>query len=242
MAKLVQLTLYSDTPEIIIEKKDNYTEFVQKFELRKTTDDCYTPPAVYDAVIKWLKKNYLLKGTERIVRPFKPGGDYLNEDYSGDCVVVDNPPFSIYAKIVKNYVRLGVKFFLFAPALTTFIPTAEGVSYVIAAAIIIYENGARVRTNFCTNLTEYNIIDNDLKQAIEEAQFTKKARQKNNDMPQNYFSSAQLCKYVKYCNFSMFTNTNDYCTHDMKNKKIFGAAIRFTNVDVERLKNYSNEQ
>ena len=33
-----------------------YYEFISKFEERHTTDDCYTPPAVYDVVSDWAAK------------------------------------------------------------------------------------------------------------------------------------------------------------------------------------------
>ena len=32
------------------EKFNDYEGFVEKFKPKKTTDDCYTPPAVYEAV------------------------------------------------------------------------------------------------------------------------------------------------------------------------------------------------
>lgn len=38
----------------ISEEDEEYQEFLKKFELKKTTDDCYTPPKVYDAVAKWV--------------------------------------------------------------------------------------------------------------------------------------------------------------------------------------------
>ena len=34
-----------------------------------------------------------------VVRPLWPGGDYEAFEYPQDCVVVDNPPFSILARI-----------------------------------------------------------------------------------------------------------------------------------------------
>jgi len=98
---------------------DDYAEFLKKFEVKKTTDDCYTPPRVYDAVKDWCVNEYGLDG-RRIVRPFHPGSDYKSFAYQAGDVVIDNPPFSIIAKIVRFYKSLGVDFFLFAPALTTF--------------------------------------------------------------------------------------------------------------------------
>lgn len=78
---------------------DGYTDFVEKFKPKKTTDDCYTPELVYDAVAEWVAKEYGLD-RECFVRPFWPGADYERESYPEGCVVVDNPPFSILSKIL----------------------------------------------------------------------------------------------------------------------------------------------
>ena len=77
---------------------NDYDGFVEKFKPKKTTDDCYTPPAVYDAVLQYVREKYNIDDDVPIVRPFYPGGDYENYDYPEGCVVVDNPPFSIFAK------------------------------------------------------------------------------------------------------------------------------------------------
>ena len=39
-------------------KSKTYDEFVEKFKPKKTTDDCYTPPLVYDAVRDWACEKY----------------------------------------------------------------------------------------------------------------------------------------------------------------------------------------
>lgn len=54
-------------------ESDEYQEFVKKFEQAKTTDDCYTPDGVYDAVADWVAKEYKLD-RKKFVRPFFPGG------------------------------------------------------------------------------------------------------------------------------------------------------------------------
>ena len=81
-----------------MKKNIDYNSFVEKFKPKITTDDCYTPEYIYDAVLTWLKNNANLKDKE-IIRPFWPGGDYKTVNYTKDCVVVDNPPFSILAEI-----------------------------------------------------------------------------------------------------------------------------------------------
>ena len=85
----------------------------------KTTDDCYTPPNIYEAVVDWCEKEYSIDRT-KIVRPFYPGGDYEHYPYKEDSVVIDNPPFSILSKIVRFYNENNIKYFLFAPTLTLF--------------------------------------------------------------------------------------------------------------------------
>lgn len=131
------------------EDSEEYQDFLAKFEAKKTTDDCYTPPKVYDAVADYVAKNYGLKKTS-FVRPFVPGGDYENFDYPNGCAVVDNPPFSILAEILNFYKKNGIKFFLFAPALTLF--SSSSSSALCTGVGITYENGALVNTSFLTNL------------------------------------------------------------------------------------------
>lgn len=132
------------------EGNDEYNEFLDKFDPKKTTDDCYTPDVVYDAVADWVANEYGLKKTD-FVRPFYPGGDYQTEKYKTGAVVVDNPPFSILAEIVKYYADKGIKFFLFAPTLTLFSSSSSCCSLCIGIAVT-YENGANVNTSFLTNL------------------------------------------------------------------------------------------
>ena len=39
----------------VADRMNDYDGFVEKFKPKKTTDDCYTPPAVYDAVVGWCR-------------------------------------------------------------------------------------------------------------------------------------------------------------------------------------------
>ena len=129
-------------------KNINYDDFVEKFKPKKTTDDCYTPPLVYDAVLGWARK-HLDIGDRPVVRPFYPGGDFEHYDYPENCVVIDNPPFSIFSKICDWYVAHDISFLLFAPAMTSI---RKNCTYIGAACSIIYENGANVNTTFVTNM------------------------------------------------------------------------------------------
>lgn len=127
-----------------------YKAFTEKFKPKKTTDDCYTPPEVYDAILAWVCEHYGIDA-ETVVRPFYPGGDYQHEDYAGK-VVVDNPPFSILSQIERFYCDNGVPFFLFAPALTC-LPRDTRVTVLACSTPIEYENGAVVSTCFVTNMS-----------------------------------------------------------------------------------------
>lgn len=130
---------------------NDYDGFVEKFKPKKTTDDCYTPKPVYDAVVSWIRENADIEGKE-IVRPFYPGGDYEHYDYPENCVVIDNPPFSIISKILRFYHERNILFFLFAPHLTLF--STKGITWtcIVCDVHIIYENGAKVKTSFASNL------------------------------------------------------------------------------------------
>ena len=128
-----------------------FKEFTAKFEPKKTTDDCYTPPLVYEAVAGWVAREYGVQ-PDRFKRPFWPGGDYKRETVPEGWTVVDNPPFSIIAQIVRHYIHAGVRFFLFAPTLTLFSGHERRACYIPCGVSITYENGAQVNTSFVTNL------------------------------------------------------------------------------------------
>ena len=147
---------------------EEYQAFLEKFEAKKTTDDCYTPDNIYNAVKKWCVEKYGLQG-KKFIRPFYPNGDYQKEDYSGDCVVLDNPPFSIISEICEWYTERGIKFFMFAPTLTLLGIARGTMKYVACGAGVTYENGANVSTSFVTNLGDKKIIASaELREIVEE--------------------------------------------------------------------------
>ena len=134
------------------EEDEEYQAFVEKFETKRTTDDCYTPDMVYEAVADWVAKEYGIDRS-RFVRPFYPGGDYQAYNYKPDAVVVDNPPFSILSEILRWYQEHEIDFFLFAPALTLFNSASSSAGCAIPTGVAItYENGANVSTSFLTSL------------------------------------------------------------------------------------------
>lgn len=186
-----------------MEMTGEYAAFVEKFKPKKTTDECYTPDNVYAAAHDWAVKEYGLEGA-RIIRPFYPGGDYKKEDYSGDCAVIDNPPFSILAEICRWYNQRGIRFFLFGPAKTLFIGSgADGINYVICDADIMYDNGATVRTGFITNMGQYRItVAPDLHEAIKAADDENRKEVKKSlpkyDYPDHVLTAARIQRIAKY--------------------------------------------
>ena len=152
------------------EKFNDYEGFVEKFKPKKTTDDCYTPPAVYEAVKAWACQKYSIDPA-RTVRPFWPGGDYEHFDYPDGAVVLDNPPFSCLAKIVRFYQARQIHYFLFAPGLTALGLTRHGAGIVYADSRITYHNGAVVNTAFATSYGP-NVVEiaPDLGKAVKDAQ------------------------------------------------------------------------
>lgn len=186
-------------------KSKTYDEFVEKFKPKLTTDDCFTPPLVYDTVLGWVCKEYGVDPA-RVVRPFWPGADYTAWDYPDGCVVVDNPPFSILAKICGYYLDRGIRFFLFAPSLTALSgKNCMKLNHIICDADITYANGANVRTAFVTNLGNDDIVLQtapSLGKAINAA--ARKIRAETvravpkYDYPPHVVTAAMLQRYSKY--------------------------------------------
>ena len=184
---------------------EEYQEFLAKFEAKKTTDDCYTPPIVYEAVADYVERTYGVK-KKHFVRPFVPGGDYEHFDYPAGCVVVDNPPFSILAEILAFYKEKGIDFFLFAPGLTCLSSVSSSSSCVLCAGVeIIYENGASVNTSFCTSFDAgkvrlksapelYKVVD----EAAQKAAKENKVELPKYSYPDEIVSAAMVNRYSKY--------------------------------------------
>ena len=135
----------------------DYESFIKKFtENPKTTDECWTPQDVWEAVRDFVDTIYPLKD-KQILRPFYPGGDYKNAEYPENGVVIDNPPFSMFTSICKFYQERDIPFFLFGPGLTIFSVIKYGCSVVVVANQLTFSNGAKVRCNFATNLLGDNV-------------------------------------------------------------------------------------
>ena len=130
---------------------NDYESYVAKFaDQAKTTDDTYTPRDVYEAVLTYVRSVYDM--TDKVVlRPFYPGGDYENAEYPENGVVIDNPPFSLFVPIVEFYTVRNVPFFIFGSGLTI-TNCCRYCTAVIIAEQITFENGAKIKCNFASNL------------------------------------------------------------------------------------------
>lgn len=229
----------NDIQNVISQKKsdvfNDYDGFVEKFKPKKTTDDCYTPPVVYDAILGWLRENANIEGRE-IVRPFYPGGDFERYEYPEGCIVVDNPPFSILAKICRWYKARNIDFFLFSPHLTLFSARNIGWTCIVTSAPIIYENGANVRTDFVSTLFgDIRIMTApELRRRIVAA--CKQAKQNKQNKPQppkykypnNVTSAALLGKIAPYVEFVVRASECQFISRlDSQNggQGIFGGGV-----------------
>ena len=224
-------------------RRESYEQFVEKFKPKKTTDDCYTPDNIYEIVKGWAVKRYEI--TEKIVRPFCPGGDYEKEDYT-DAVVIDNPPFSIFTKIIDFYLVNGVKFFLFYQTKTLFSSYREGVCYLPCNVSITYENGASVNTSFVTNMSSHLIeTAPDLHAAIDKAN-RENERKRHKQLPRMEYPDevitatrmAGLCKYGQQITIDRdeahFTRALD---EQRKHKKsIYGAGYILSSKAADRVR------
>jgi hypothetical protein len=178
---------------------EEYNEFLDKFETKKTTDDCYTPEIVYDAIADWVAAEYSLNRSD-FVRPFYPGGDYQRFKYDQCNVVVDNPPFSILSEIISWYSDHEILFFLFAPQLTLFSSSSSSSCCLPCGVDITYENGAVVPTSFVTNLEDNRIrIIPELYKIVDEAN-DKNQEQFKRLLPKykypDYVITAAMCNYI----------------------------------------------
>ena len=185
------------------EGEEEYSEFLEKFEAKHTTDDCYTPVKVYDAVASWVEKEYGVN-RKKFVRPFYPGGDYQKEKYKKGDIVVDNPPFSIMSEIINFYMETEQPFFLFAPCMAIFYYlNREGVCAVCVQSSVIYENGAVVPTSFLTNLDTCRArtaseLHKAIKQAVDEIKAESRKELPKYSYPDFVATAAMLGKFSKY--------------------------------------------
>nr|DAY40682.1 MAG TPA: ParB protein [Caudoviricetes sp.] len=230
-----------DMEDFGFDLSDEYENFIDKFQEKKTTDDCYTPQNVYDAVKEYVVKKYNLGGRE-IIRPFYPGGDYQNYKYPENCIVIDNPPFSIITSICDWYNENGIDFFLFAPYLTNFGARAN---HILTDVTTTYENGAKVNTAFLTNLGDVFIESNPELQKIIEEENRKNIREEKPEVakykyPKEVITSTKIGYLAKWGvkvelkeNECMFFRALD--KQKENGKGIFGNGFLVSKAAAERL-------
>ncbi len=214
--------------------RNDYDSFIEKFKIKKTTDECYTPPEVYEAVKNYVCNRYGINPA-KVVRPFYPGGDYKSFHYSDGAVVIDNPPFSILEQICNFYLDNDIPFFMFAPSLTVLSGNRSSMrmNHIICDSSIIYDNGAIVKTSFVTSYGFPNILESspELTQIINSMvkHNTMKRKLPRYEYPLAVLTAAMVQKYSRYG--IDFAVKNDEAIHisaldiqRAKKKRIFGSA------------------
>ena len=209
--------------------RPTYEEFVEKFKAKKTTDDCYTPEKVYNAIRDWVAEEYHVDA-DKFVRPFYPGGDYEHFDYVPDCVVVDNPPFSILSQIVKFYLYYNIKFFIFAPYKTLFNYGYLDVCLIGAGTDIIYENGAKVSTSFITNLEAPGVRSAPKLYRMVEAAIREIKKEDTKQLPKYKYPPEVLTFYtiekLGHCNIDIkFTKEDLHFVRGLDSQREYGKNI-----------------
>lgn len=216
---------------------EEYTRFVNKFALKKTTDDCYTPPEIYNAVKDWCLDKYNLNSA-RILRPFYPGSDYQSVEYTKDSVVIDNPPFSIISQICYWYMERKIRFFLFAPTLSLFNTAAGKANYIVCSEKIVYENGARVNTSFVTNMGNDKITTApELNKRLKDIRKRQYSKNKNKiEYPDNVITAALLTKIAN--SDALFEVRAEECKFirkiDAYKKPLYGAGFLISDKAAQR--------
>ena len=212
-----------------IQKKsddEKYDAFVDKFKPKLTTDDCYTPTIVFDAIKDWVCNRYGVD-PDKTLRPFRPGGDYEHDSYPIGWTVLDNPPFSILSQIVDFYLDRDIPFFLYAPSLTTLNKKRDKLTHICTSTKITYENGAEVNTSFLTNLDgKYEVMSApDLQKIVAEA---------NKRSIKEKKQAKQLPKYSYPDHILTAAMVNYLSVHGIDFNLPFGESVQIRVMDAQR--------
>lgn len=180
-----------------LRRKDTKTiqEFVDKFKPKNGFDECYTPLPVFECVYNYVRDLFPQFNNIENLRPFKPNGDFLSEDYSNK-IVIDNPPFSILSFIISFYQQHNIKFWLFASTLHIMHYYGR-CDIIICNNAITYANGAKIATSFVTNMYGDNriVLDGVLSEKLNTLQGFRKKILIKNRYP-FVLSGARLQKWV----------------------------------------------
>ena len=203
-----------------------YAAFLEKFEAKRTTDDCFTPPEVFAVVHRWVESEYGTGG-RRIVRPFHPGGDFVRFDYKPGDLVLDNPPFSILSKIRRFYDEGGIDYFLFAPSLTLF--GIKAPTMIVVGEDVEYANKAKISTSFITSLEPQTRV----RTAPALAQAIRSVRPQKPNLPKYVYpknvTSSALLQKISSVDFSIPANECEFLSamdaQMDEGKTVFGNGI-----------------
>ena len=219
------------------EGEDNYDKFVNKFKPKLTTDDCYTPQPIYEAVCEWVDKNITSLSGRKIIRPFFPGGDYKHHNYPEGCIVIDNPPFSISAQILDFYLQRNIPFFLFGNGLTLFSAKREKLTHIIIGENIEFENGANVNVGFFTNLCPGVRVwlAADLANTVRKIQAKPQELEKyKTDI--HIQNTGLLRRISKWVSLKIMTNESEFISKLSDGSAIFGGGIILSDDAARRVK------
>ncbi|MBR8461492.1 hypothetical protein KDE12_01320 [Campylobacter sp. faydin G-105] len=206
----------------------DYAEWIKikrkNSEVKHTSDDVFTPPCVYENVLKFVKSEWgeLIKG-KRIMRPFYPGGNYLKEDYT-NAVVIDNPPFSLNAAILDYYVLNNIPFFLFAPSLTagTTLSVRKHLTLVCDKnGTVTYKNDVKVCTAFFTNLDR--LANQEPRIMLGRDVIQQEEQQALKRPPNEYINIAKLASCTKVLDIPL--KECSFYDKSLDGKRVFGRGI-----------------
>lgn len=79
----IQGSLFDDNPE--------YDDFTAKFEPKKTTDDCYTPPLVFEAVKEWACRTFDIDPAKIVYENGAVVSTGFVTSFGGDIVAMSAP-------------------------------------------------------------------------------------------------------------------------------------------------------
>ncbi len=174
-------------------------------------------------MVRWTIERYNISPDTKIIRPFWPDSDYKTLDYPEGAVVIDNPPFSIAAEILRWYNERGIKYLLFANHLTLF-NSARHATPIVTNAAVIYENGANVSTSFITNMdTNALVLAGDLATRLNALKPQK--RKAKSILPGDIHNAATMGKFASLGMCEEFTHDEIRTVKNYCGKGVFGTGL-----------------
>ena len=226
----------------IKEPNKEYEEWFNNLKAnRRTSDDTFTPPKVYEILLEYINEKLISIDSIEIQRPFYPGGDYQKEaeSYNEKSVVIDTPQFSLMSEILDFYTKNNIKFFLFSNGLTAFHYLNKDFHLLCPYALIEYDNGVKVNTCFMHNLKPKGVtISGELRNKINSLSKEKVIKRKKYKYPNEVLSVAQSLELVKKINGEVtFENYKDIAGLNVngKQKKVFCKALLLSKSEQEKL-------